>query len=289
MTITDDLAFTVELARRAGDEALTHYGRVDRLTKTSAGAPIAGVAPLEAVTEADRACQRLIVAALRERFPQDGIVGEESDDGSGITHRPPTSGSRVWVIDPIDGTNNYVAGFGSFAICIALLDLGTPILGVIHDPCRGDTYSGALGHGAWLGSRAVRALDTPLSDRSLVMLTCNLLDRAGALPAFITRWLATSPWKFRMLGSAALEAVQVGAGVAHGAITVNGKLWDIAAAAAVVLAAGGRVVDLSGRDVFPYDLAGYRGAKVPFLAAAPLAVADLVGEITTFGWPAPGR
>ena len=80
--------------------------------------------------------------------------------------------------------------------------------------------------------------------------------------------------KARILGSAALEAVQVAAGVAHGAITVNGKLWDVTAPAAIVLEAGGLLSDFSGRPVFPFDLAHYGGAKVPFLAAAPQAHAD---------------
>ena len=80
----------------------------------------------------------------------------------------------------------------------------------------------------------------------------------------------------RILGSAALEAVYVAAGVAHAAITVNGKLWDVAAAAALVLEAGGTMTDLHGRAIFPYDLANYRGAKVPFLAAGPAAHAPLL-------------
>ncbi|MBA3709482.1 MAG: inositol monophosphatase [Planctomycetes bacterium] len=287
MAHVDDLPFVIDIARRAGAVALARFGNVERQTKASPGAAIKGWQPIEAVTEADRACQRLIVSALRERFPDDGVIGEESDDGSGITNRAPSAGARIWVIDPIDGTNNYVAGFGAFAVCIALVDHGRPVIGVVHDPCRGQTYAGADGAGAWLDDRPTRALDTALSDRSLVMLTCNFLDREGALPGFITRWLTRSSWKFRMLGTAALEAVQVGAGVAHGAITINGKLWDVAAAAAIVLAAGGRVTDLSGTDVFPYLTDGYRGAKVPFVAAGPCALGVILADIQQFGWPSP--
>jgi myo-inositol-1(or 4)-monophosphatase len=279
-----DLAFVADLARRAGDLTRPGFGSIARLTKTSAGERIAGWDPSEAVTEADRASQRLIVAALRERFPDDGIIGEESDDGPGITNRAPRAGRRVWVIDPIDGTNNYVAGLGCYAVCIGLLDAGRPILGVVYDVQHDCCYAAADGQ-AWVGARAVRAAGTPMSDRALLMLTCNLLDRQGRLPEFIGRWLEHSSWKFRMLGSAALEAAQVGAGVAHGAITVNGKLWDIAAAAALVLAAGGRVTDLRGVDIFPFAIEGYRGAKVPFLAAAPLAHATILEELLQHGWP----
>jgi fructose-1,6-bisphosphatase/inositol monophosphatase family enzyme len=82
-----------------------------------------------------------------------------------------------------------------------------------------------------------------------------------------------------MLGSAALEAIQVAAGIAHGAITVNGKLWDAAAPAAVLLEAGGVITDLAGRQIFPFDLANYQGAKVPFLACGPGAQSQLLAEI----------
>ena len=78
--------------------------------------------------------------------------------------------------------------------------------------------------------------------------------------------------------------MQVGAGVAHGAVTINGKLWDIAAPAAVLLAAGAKLTDLSGRDVFPYALGGYVGGTVPFLAAGPAAHAELLAEIQAHGW-----
>ena len=86
-------------------------------------------------------------------------------------------------------------------------------------------------------------------------------------------------YKVRVLGSAALEAAQVAAGVAHSAITVNGKLWDIAAPAALVLEAGGLVTDPAGRNIFPFDLRNYDGGKVPFVAAAPQAHGAIVREI----------
>jgi fructose-1,6-bisphosphatase/inositol monophosphatase family enzyme len=99
------------------------------------------------------------------------------------------------------------------------------------------------------------------------------------LPAYVPRWLTHSNWKFRMLGSAALEAVQVAAGVAHGAVTINGKLWDVAAPAAVVLEAGGSITGFDGRPIFPFDCRNYTGAKVPFLAAAPQAQDTLLREM----------
>lgn len=188
----------------------------------------------------------------------------------------------MWVIDPIDGTNNFVAEFGHFAVCIGLLEGGRPILGVVFDVTRDQMYAAAAGEGAWLDTQRLTALATPLGDSSIIMLTSNLLDKEGRLPGFVQRWLSKTNWKIRMIGSAALEAVHVGAGIAHGAITMNGKLWDIAAPAAIVLEAGGLMTDLRGREVFPFDLANYQGAKVPFLAAGPAAQRELLGEMERY-------
>src|SRR6476660_9268419 len=106
MSLAHDLQYAVELARAAGAIILEQYGKVARLTKTHSAASD------EAVTEADRASQRLIVAGLRKRWPGDGIVGEESDTGESITFEVVNPDGRNWVIDPIDGTNNFIAGLG---------------------------------------------------------------------------------------------------------------------------------------------------------------------------------
>jgi myo-inositol-1(or 4)-monophosphatase len=272
MNLQRDLQYAIELARAAGGIALQHYGQVERLTKRHA----------EAVTDADRASQRAIVAGLRKRYPRDGIVGEENETGDAITFDCPDPQGRVWVIDPIDGTNNFIAGLGSFAVCIGLLEGGRPVLGVVHDVTRDVAYVAAAGEGAWLGTRRLRALETPLSSSSLLMMTSNLLDERGRAPGWACRFISQTEWKVRIMGSAALEAVQVAAGVAHGAITMNGKLWDIAAPAAVVLEAGGVITDLSGREVFPFDLRGYAGARVPFVAAGRAAHGELLGEIRAY-------
>ncbi|MGC4030519.1 MAG: inositol monophosphatase [Tepidisphaeraceae bacterium] len=273
MSLADDLRFAVDLARGAGAVVRRYYGQVDRLTKTHA------TTTEEAVTEGDRATQRHIVAALRDRYPDDGLIGEESDSGDAITFECKNPMGRNWVIDPIDGTNNYVNGVGIFAVCIGLMDQGRPVLGVVYDVSRDLAYFAAEGQGAWLGNQKIAALDTPLSDRTVIMLTSNLLDKNGNCPAYATRWLAQTNWKIRMFGSAALEAVHVAAGVAHGAITVNGKLWDCVAPAAIVLEAGGLITDLTGGPVFPFDLKNYNGAKVPYLAAGKAAQQTLLSEI----------
>jgi myo-inositol-1(or 4)-monophosphatase len=139
-------------------------------------------------------------------------------------------------------------------------------------------YSGIVGQGAWLDDRPLHVLTTSLNESSLLMLTSNL-NLPGGCPAWASRWISQTDWKIRILGSAALDTIQVAAGVAHGAITINGKIWDVVAPAAVLLGAGGKISDLAGKPIFPFDLNGYTGAKVPFLAGAPAAHGVLVKEL----------
>src|SRR3954463_13303077 len=220
MSLQHDLQYATDLARGAGRVILDHYGKVERLTKTHIATTD------EAVTDADRASQRYIVAGLRQRYPNDGLIGEESDTGTSITADIPDPNGRVWVIDPIDGTNNFIAGLGNFAVCIGLLEAGQPIMGVVYDVCRDEMSCAANGHGAWRGTKAIAAPVSALSYSSMIMMTSNLLVQ-GRTPNWACRWRGQTNWKVRILGSAALECVQVAAGVAHGAVTVNGKLWEV--------------------------------------------------------------
>src|SRR4051794_30385502 len=167
MNFSHDLQYAVELARGAGKIILDHYGKVERLTKTHVAASS------EAVTEADRASQRFIVAGLRKRYADDGIVGEESETGESITFESQNPRGRNWVIDPIDGTNNFIAGLGNFAVCIGLMDGGEPVLGVVYDVTRDLMYTAARGEGAWLGSKRLEAPTSELSDSSMIMFTSN--------------------------------------------------------------------------------------------------------------------
>src|SRR5439155_5867879 len=171
MSLAHDLQYAAELARGAGKIILQHYGKVQRLTKTHVAASA------EAVTDADRASQRFIVAALRKRFPDDGVVGEESESGQSITFECNDPRGRNWVIDPIDGTNNFIAGLGMFCVCIALINQGEPILGVVYDVTRDLMYTAAREQGAWLGSKRLFVLATPLSESAMIMFTSNLLTR----------------------------------------------------------------------------------------------------------------
>ncbi|MFT3785984.1 MAG: inositol monophosphatase [Tepidisphaeraceae bacterium] len=261
MSSLNDLKTVETIARGAGDVILKHFRKVQRLTKTHAATSN------EAVTEADRESQRFIVAELRKHFPAtDGVIGEESDDGSSITLDVRDPAGRNWVIDPIDGTNNFIAGLGGFCVCIGLLEAGVPTLGVVYDVLAGKVYRAARGVGAFVNDQVIACPAGGMHDASVLCMTANLVGKDGRTPGWAVKLLGQLTWKVRILGSAALEAVLVAEGVAGAAIQVNTKLWDIAAAAAIVLEAGGTITDLSGNTLFPFDLRNYAGQKIPYLA-----------------------
>lgn len=270
MDLKIKLSIVESIARDAGELILKHYGKVERLSKSHSAADN------EAVTLADRKSQSLIVSRLREAFPADGIIGEEDELGKGITFDVTNARGPVWVIDPIDGTNNFLAGFGAFCVSIGLLEGGMPLLGVVYNMTRGTMISAARGHGAFLNDKPVHATETPLSSRSLLMLTGTLYDDDGRLPGWAIKILSQYHFKPRILGSAALEGALVGAGIAHAAIQTRCKLWDVVAAGAIVLEAGGVVTNLAGSPIFPFDLTDYAGGRVPFLMGGRTAHAALL-------------
>src|SRR5215207_6156911 len=132
-----ELRACVELARRAGEAALAFYGKPMRVEHKDEFD--------EPVTQADRAVNELIVRALREEFPEDGILAEESVDTGRRIGR-----ERVWMIDPIDGTKGFIAGTGDFCVQIGLAVGGRAALGVLYAPATDVLYWAARGHGSWV-------------------------------------------------------------------------------------------------------------------------------------------
>src|ERR1044071_5652623 len=132
-----ELCIVLELARRAGEAALTFYGKPLRVEHKDEFD--------EPVTQADRSVNELIVRALRESFPGDGVLAEESADADERLSR-----ERVWMVDPIDGTKGFIAGTGDFCVQIGLAVEGRAALGVLYAPATDVLYWAARGHGAWV-------------------------------------------------------------------------------------------------------------------------------------------
>lgn len=208
-----------------------HFGKVESRWKTDG----------TRVTAADLAVSQGIFADLGSRFPEDQLFSEElADTGQPI----PLRSRFAWILDPIDGTNNFALGIPHCAIALGLLEHGRPVYGAVYDLSRRMLLHGGPGFGAWDGDRACRvALNEPERD-SLVGFHSpgdkSLVERAkGVLGEF----------KIRGLGSATLHLAYVAAGILDGAIDYNVKIWDLAAAIPLCLAAGGEVRFLNGPQI----------------------------------------
>ena len=185
------------------------------------------------VTATDHTISSDILGALAAAFPEDQGFSEESlaNDPVDITSR------FVWVLDPIDGTNNFATGLAQCAISLALLDAGQPVYGVVYDAARRCLMHGGPGLGMWDGERSVTVSDAALDQKSVVGFHSphEFGKYVGHGEALVGRY------KIRALGSSALHLAYVAAGLFDGVVDHNVKLWDIAAGIALVRGAGADV------------------------------------------------
>lgn len=218
------------------------------------------------VTPADIAISEEIFHELRAQFPEDEFLSEELGDG---TAAMALSARFAWVLDPIDGTNNYATGIPYCAISLALLEDGMPVYGVIYDMARRTLMHGGPGFGAWDGEKPVRVkTDTPAAQRLLGFHSPMDKRHAAHASAIVSRF------KIRGLGSSTLHLAYVGAGLLDGTVDHNVKVWDIAAAVPFCEGAGGEVRYLRG-PLFPLRVFDLNMERVPFIAGAPSVCDEL--------------
>ena len=197
---------------------------------------------LSPVTDADRATERLLRAGLAQHRPADGVVGEEFPDTG--------SARRRWVLDPIDGTNNFVRGVPVWATLIGLLDGDDAVLGVVSAPALGRRWWAERGHGAWssaLGGAPRRlwvSTARELGAASLAYSELTEWERAGRLGPFLE--LCRRVWRTRGFGDF-WSYVLVAEGAVDLAAEPDLALWDMAALAPIVVEAGGAFTGLDGR------------------------------------------
>lgn len=230
--------FTIDLAHRAGALLLAATERERSFTPKQHA---------DLVTDADRASEDLIVAALRERFPTHAILAEEGGD------HPGDSG-YTWVIDPLDGTMNYFHGLPIWSVSIGLLHEGAPLLGVVYDPARGELFSAERGRGAFLNGRRLHVSRTPRLAESL--LTTGFPYSRFSRPDNNLREFSHLLMKTRDIrrpGSAALDLCATAAGRCDGHWELALSLWDVAAGALIVAEAGGTVTDWQGAPWLPWQ------------------------------------
>jgi len=264
VTRAADLGFATELASRAGELLRARFEKVERIDFKSAK---------DVVTEVDHLSEELIIDAIRAAFPGDGIIAEESGEHVTAAGHAPTAGvGRAWVIDPLDGTINYANGIPFFCVSIGLVEAGRPVVGVINDPIRDETYAASEDAPATLEGREVHASVKPnLSDFviSMALSGPGLITRARA----IRKAIRVS----RSMGSAALALAYVGSGRFDAFVQQGGlSSWDIAAAGLIAERAGATVTDLAGGPWF--DLAR-KPRSIGVLAAPADHHAAMLGMI----------
>ena len=197
------------------------------------------------VTEVDEAAERAIVARLRDAFPDDAVVAEESASAA-------VTAGRRWIVDPIDGTTNFVHGHPFACVSIALVDDAGPAVGVIHAPLLGEVYHAVRGGGAWLNGRAIHVTEVDRPGGSLLATGFPFKTGKGDLDAYM-RLVADAiraTHDVRRAGSAALDLAFVAAGRHEGYFEIGLAPWDVAAGMLLVTEAGGRVSGWPG-DALP--------------------------------------
>lgn len=230
------LNIAIRAARSAGRILMRYYERTDQLTVETKSRN-------DFVSEVDRAAEATIVQELRSKFPDHAILGEEGGQQGG------RSTEFEWIIDPLDGTTNYLHGFPQFSISIAMKYRGQLEHGVVYDPLREELFTASRGRGAHLNDRRLRVSKRHGMDGALLGTGIPFRDQAH-IDAYLgmLKALLVDSAGVRRPGSAALDFAYVAAGRLDGFWELGLSPWDFAAGALMVIEAGGTVTDLSGGD-----------------------------------------
>jgi myo-inositol-1(or 4)-monophosphatase len=230
-----DLALALEAAREAGDWIMGWF---------RTGAEVHHKGPDQPVTEADLVADALLADRLSGARPGYGWLSEETVDRGDRLDR-----ARVWLVDPLDGTRSFVAGYREFAVSVGLVEEGAVVLGVVYNPSRRDLFWAVRGEGAYRarpwaggtgGGRRLRVREPGRGGRPRLLASRTEIRR-GELEPF------RAGWSIRPLGSTAYKLAAVAARIGHGFLSLGPKSeWDVAAGGLLVEEAGGVMTDLNG-------------------------------------------
>jgi myo-inositol-1(or 4)-monophosphatase len=273
----------VRAAREAGKVILRDLDRLDALEVSAKGRN-------DFVSEVDRRAEQAIIATVRRSYPDHAVLGEESGLQGVSDH--------VWVIDPLDGTTNYLHGFPVFSVSIAVRHRGRLEHAVVFDPLRNELFTASRGAGAQLNSRRIRVSKRPGLEGALLGTGFPYRD-LGELDAYLRvfRELLSRTAGVRRAGSAALDLAYVACARLDGFWEVGLKEWDMAAGALLIQEAGGSVSDFAGGDGFLASGSVVGGGLRVHTAilevvrrlagTGPGAALPALGEIGEGGGPAP--
>ncbi len=242
MSATPGTAALLRIARDVAVEAAELASRLRR-----EGVEVAGTksSPIDIVTAADRAAEDLIRGRLAEARPDDGFLGEESGGAAG-------SSGLTWVVDPIDGTVNYLYGLPNWSVSIAVVE-GPPdpdgwriLAGTVAAPALGEVYTASAGGGAHLGDRVLHVRERVELNRALLSTGFHYTQEIRGNQARLAAELIPQVRDLRRTGGAAIDLASVAAGRLDGYFEQGLNPWDQAAGALLVTEAGGRVTGLDG-------------------------------------------
>ena len=228
----------VRAARRAGDLVVRHINQLDAIKVDSKGRH-------DYVSEVDRMAEDDIIQTVRRSYPDHAFLAEESGaSGAG------NDAEYVWIIDPLDGTTNFLHGFPVFCISIAVMHRGRIEHGVIYDPLRQELFTASRGTGATVDGRRMRVSETRTLEKSLLGTGYPYKPGSEWIDAYMGMLKAAMQETsgVRRPGAAALDLAYVAAGRLDGFWEIGLNIWDIAAGTLMIQECGGIVTDLDGRD-----------------------------------------
>lgn len=225
----------VSAARAAGNIITRSLDRLDTIRIGEKG-------PNDYVTEIDQAAEKEIISIIHKAYPSHGILAEESGETKGNDY--------VWIIDPIDGTRNFIHGFPHFAISIAVSYKGQIEHGVIYDPVRQELFSASRGKGARVNDKRIRVSKRARLEESLLGTGIPYHQSSEYQEAYSSAVDALLPHcgDLRRAGSAALDLAYVASGRLDSFWELGLKIWDIAAGILLIKEAGGLVCDIHGGE-----------------------------------------
>lgn len=223
--------FAQNLARKAGCLLAEKFTRHN---------PVYYKGTIDLVTEADKMSEELILAEISHRYPDHGVLSEESKEKNGRA-------AMRWIVDPLDGTTNYAHGFPFFCVSIALEKDGSVVLGVVYDPIRDDLFEASLGGGARLNGKELRVSSVADLSRGLLAtgFPYDIRESPDNNLNFFTAMIMKAQ-AIRRPGAAALDLAYLAAGRIDGFWELKLKPWDTAAGSLLVTEAGGALSDMTG-------------------------------------------
>ncbi len=233
--MSEIITVCIDAAKEAGDFLQANFGKEIANIETKADQSLA--------TNLDREAERMVVDRIRRSFPNHGIIGEESGD-AGVTHE------YTWIIDPLDGTHNFIRGISIFGVSIGVAYRGGFVAGAVYLPISNEMYFGEKGNGAYKNNEPIKVSSTSKLKECTVSFDSDI-KTGPELKLQVLNTIADQVFNIRMFGSSARQLTYLAEGKLDGIVEFNDHTWDFAAGACIIEEAGGKITNLQGDILMP--------------------------------------